>query len=115
MTMPKVQIESTYDQTKVTWTASTTSSEVALMPGRTYSIYVDAAFIGTKLFVESWVEYEGKAGAWVRRAGFGADSEIAIVDDRVNYVPSTVFSGIKQVRFVSDQTETCAGLVLINS
>lgn len=117
-------IESEYLQAKVSWATSVNSNTIQIAPGRTYSIYVDKDFTGTKVFIESWVEYPelpadgalaAGEGRWVRRTLGGTDLEVATSADNIEYVPAEAFSGVSKIRLVADVAQACTGLVLINT
>lgn len=118
----EVTIGSRFEQHVVSWTASATSSETTIMPGRSYALWIPAAFSAASLTFLDFLKFGidnvttgFESGVWVERYLEGSDLTTTVAAGKLNYLPAELFAGVNRVKFVLDTSETGYGVLRINT
>lgn len=96
---------------KVTWSASTDSAEIALDGVTTgLQLILPATFTGTTLTYKTRTD----AGAWIpiHKAGAAVSDTVAGSAATCNVLKASDLFGLKLLKIISNQTETCEGQLL---
>ena len=110
----KVQNESSHQQLIIRWSGSANSNEIDVENYRSGALYVDASFVGTAVTIQSEISYDNTT-SWATRRSGAANISVAITAGDLEVLPATVFQGAKKLRIVSGSSETCTGLLLLNT
>lgn len=96
----------------VTWTASDTSNEISIDGFSSgLQLFLPAAFTGTSVTFET----KDPDGAWVEVHSAGTAVTSTVSNGECNKLPAGDLFGLKTLRLVSDQTETCTGTLQVTA